>query len=77
MLGSLEPDVEALLVNRARGARQHFIVPIEDPYRLVALMRSRWRGLAGGEDVWEAIEGFFAELSERARTVHSNHEEAA
>ena len=77
VLGSLEPDVEALLVNRARGARQHFIVPIEDPYRLVALMRSRWRGLAGGEDVWEAIEGFFAELSERARTVHSNHEEAA
>ena len=77
VLRSLEPDVEALLVNRARGARQHFIVPIEDPYRLVALMRSRWRGLAGGEDVWEAIESFFTELSEQARTVPSNHEEAA
>jgi hypothetical protein len=76
VLGSLEPDVEALLVNRARGARQHFIVPIEDPYRLVALMRGRWRGLAGGEDVWEAIEGFFTELSEQARTVHSNEEAA-
>ena len=77
VLRSLEPDVEALLVNRARGARQHFIVPIEDPYRLVALMRGRWRGLAGGEDVWQGIESFFAELTEQARTVLSNHEEAA
>jgi hypothetical protein len=77
VLLSLEPDVEALLVNRARGARQHFIVPIEDPYRLVALIRSRWRGLTGGQEVWEGIEGFFAELADGARTVANDQQEDA
>ena len=77
VLLSLEPDVEALLVNRARGARQHFIVPIEDPYRLVALIRSRWRGLTGGQEVWEGIESFFAELGEGARTVANDRQEDA
>ena len=77
VLLSLEPDVEALLVNRARGARQHFIVPIEDPYRLVALIRSRWRGLTGGQEVWEGIEGFFADLAEGARTVANDRQEDA
>jgi hypothetical protein len=73
----LEPDVEALLVNRARGAREHYIVPIEDPYRLVGLIRSRWRGLTGGQEVWEEIENFFARLSEQAKTVGTDQEEAA
>jgi hypothetical protein len=77
VLRSLEPDVEALLVNRARGARQHFIVPIEDPYRLVALIRSRWRGLTGGQEVWEGIENFFAQLGEGARTVANDRQEDA
>ena len=77
VLQSLEPDVEALLVNRARGAREYYIVPIEDPYRLVALIRSRWRGLTGGQEVWEEIESFFARLSEQAKAVSSDHKEAA
>jgi Family of unknown function (DUF5947) len=77
VLGTMEPDVEALLVNRARGARQHYIVPIEDPYRLVALIRSRWRGLTGGQEVWEEIEAFFRRLSEQSRTVSTDREEAA
>ena len=77
VLLSLDPDVEALLVNRARGARQHFIVPIEDPYRLVALIRSRWRGLTGGQEVWEGIESFFADLAEGARTVANDRQEDA
>ena len=77
VLLSMEPDVEALLVNRVRGAGQHFIVPIEDPYRLVALIRGRWRGLTGGQEVWEEIDGFFARLSERAKTVSTDQKEAA
>jgi uncharacterized protein DUF5947 len=63
VLATLEPDVEALLVNRARGARMHFIVPIEDCYRLAGLIRTRWRGLSGGEEVWKAIDGFFKEVA--------------
>ena len=66
---TLEPDVEALLVNRARGARQYFLVPIEDPTGWSALIRTRWRGLTGGREVWEEIERFFEALSEQAKPV--------
>jgi Family of unknown function (DUF5947) len=72
VLRSLEPDTEALLVNRARGARQHWIVPIDECYALVGLIRTRWRGLTGGADVWRAIAEFFEELDRRARPASRN-----
>ena len=68
-LKEMVADVEALLVNRARGARQHFLVPIDDCYRLVGLLRSHWRGLSGGQEVWEEIGRFFEALQARARRV--------
>jgi hypothetical protein len=67
LLHTLQPDVEALLVNRARGARRQWLVPIEDCYRLVAVIRTRWRGFTGGKEVWLEIDGFFAELDTKAR----------
>src|SRR3712207_6105666 len=39
VLGGMERDVEALLVNRVRGAREHFLVPIDECYSLVGLIR--------------------------------------
>jgi hypothetical protein len=77
VLEELEPDVEAVLVNRARGARQHFLVPIEDAYRLVGLIRIHWRGLSGGTQVWDEIERFFAELAGSSKKVTTNEEVAA
>jgi hypothetical protein len=77
LLGSLEPDVEALLVNRARGADDYYVVPIDDCYLLVALIRMRWRGFTGGAEVWDEIKGFFAGLEERAKVVTSEREEGA
>lgn len=67
VLREMAPDVEALLVNRARGARQHFLVPIDDCYRLVAVIRTRWRGFTGGKEVWEEIGRFFGDLERRSR----------
>lgn len=67
VLREMAPDVEALLVNRARGARQHFVVPIDVCYRLVGVIRTRWRGFTGGKEVWEEIGRFFADLDRRAR----------
>jgi hypothetical protein len=67
VLATLEPDVEALLVNRVRGARGHWIVPIDDCYALVGVIRTRWRGFTGGSEVWEEIGRFFEELDRRAR----------
>ncbi len=62
---NMAPGVQALLVNTARGAREHWVVPIDDCYRLVALIRREWRGLSGGSTVWPAIQRFFAGLDRR------------
>lgn len=66
VLQEMEPDTEALLVNRVQRAADYFIVPIDECYKLVGLIRTRWKGLAGGTEVWEAINGFFAELRQKA-----------
>jgi hypothetical protein len=60
--------VEALLVNRARGTRRQWLVPIDDCYRLVAVIRTRWRGFTGGKEVWLELERFFDDLDRRARS---------
>jgi hypothetical protein len=73
-LSHLEPDVEALLVNRvgqARGASpaEYYIVPIDECYKLVGLIRIHWRGLSGGTEVWQEIGSFFSDLRARAEIV--------
>src|SRR5215216_1296808 len=69
VLKGMERDVEALLVNRVRGAREHFLVPMDECYSLVGLIRMHWRGLSGGREVWEKIRRFFEELRERSKSV--------
>jgi uncharacterized protein DUF5947 len=71
VLVGMERDVEALLVNRARGARQHFLVPIDECYRLVGSIRLHWKGLTGGQEVWQEIGRFFEALEERSKTVRT------
>jgi Family of unknown function (DUF5947) len=66
VLRELEPDVEALLAYRVGEARDHYRVPIDDCYRLVGLLRTQWRGLTGGTEVWSAIGAFFDGLRKRA-----------
>jgi hypothetical protein len=67
VLRELDDDVEALLVNRAGGRRQHFLVPIDDCYALAGVMRTHWKGFGGGAEVWREIDAFFDRLRERAR----------
>lgn len=69
VLREMEPDTEALLVNRVQRAPDYFIVPIDECYRLVGLIRTRWKGLAGGTEVWDEINRFFTELRKRATVV--------
>ncbi len=66
-LADLAPDVEAVLVNTAYGQHEHWLVPIDDCFALVALVRREWRGLSGGSRVRPAIERFFAALTEQRR----------
>jgi uncharacterized protein DUF5947 len=64
-LGTMEPDVEALLVNRVGSAREYFIVPIDECYKLGGLIRLHWRGLSGGALVWGEISKFFDRLRQK------------
>jgi hypothetical protein len=73
VLRSLAPDVEALLVNRAQGHRGHWLVPIDECYGLVGLIRTHWRGLTGGKEVWQEIGRFHEGLDHRSRPA-SRHD---
>jgi hypothetical protein len=68
-IASLEADVEALLVNRTRGAHEEWIVPIDRCYRLAGLIRQHWKGLAGGDEVWQQVDDFFDTLRRDCRNA--------
>lgn len=65
-LKEMEPDVEALLINRVGNVREYYIVPIDECYKLVGLICIHWRGLSGGSEVWAEIERFFSSLKEKS-----------
>jgi len=65
VLATMVPDVEALLVNRAQGARHHWLVPVDECFGLVGVIRTHWKGLTGGKDVWLEIARFFDGLERR------------
>ena len=66
VLEEMEPDTQALLVNRVGDARGHYLAPIDRCYRLVGLIRTHWQGFTGGDDAWEAIGDFFSTLEEQS-----------
>jgi hypothetical protein len=71
-LATLQPDVEALLVNRVNGARQYYRAPIDECYKLVGLIRTHWRGLSGGAEVWKQIAIYFDDLKTRSIAASSH-----
>lgn len=69
ILKTMAPEVEALLVNRVTQPHDYYLAPIDECYRLVGLIRSKWRGFSGGTEVWQSIGNFFISLKERAVPV--------
>jgi hypothetical protein len=65
ILGTLEPDVEALLIRRSGARSEAFIVPLDECYKLTALVRKTWRGFTGGETLAGTVEEFFGGLRQR------------
>lgn len=59
VLERLEPDAEALVVDRTTATHRYAIVPTDQAYRLVGLIKSRWAGITGGRGVAAAIAEFF------------------
>jgi hypothetical protein len=62
VLEALEPDAEALIVNRMADPPVCAIAPIDRCYMLVGLVKTSWQGISGGPLVEERIQGFFEEL---------------
>jgi Family of unknown function (DUF5947) len=74
VLHQLRPEVEALLVNRVGHAQgmsraDYFIAPIDECFKLVGIIRSNWKGLSGGTEVWIEIGNFFTNLKSKADLV--------
>ncbi|MFH5232601.1 DUF5947 family protein [Antrihabitans spumae] len=71
-LSLLLPDVEALLIripDRGEGDPECYLVPIDACYQLVGTLRKLWRGFDGGQDARREIDGFFEQVTNRARVA--------
>ncbi len=69
-LASMADDVEALLIRVPdSGAPECFLVPIDACYEFVGGLRMLWRGFDGGQQAREFIDGFFAQVAHRSKTV--------
>jgi hypothetical protein len=71
-LRTMEPDVETFLVNRVGANHEYYVVPIDECFHLVGLIRMHWRGLSGGAEVWKHIDEFFASLKARSTAVRES-----
>jgi len=74
VLSAMESDVEALLVNRLGYSRgyskpEYYLLPIDECYKLVGLIRMYWKGLSGGTEVWKELGQFFENLKARSGEV--------
>jgi hypothetical protein len=74
VLLSMEPDVEALLANRLGAMRgfaapEYYLAPIDVCFQLVGLIRTYWHGFSGGQEVYQHLTRFFAELRQRSGVV--------
>jgi hypothetical protein len=67
LFAELEADTEAVLLTRDGEGFAAYLVPIDACYELVGRIRSRWKGLDGGEEVRAEMRRFFAALRDRSR----------
>jgi Fe-S cluster biogenesis protein NfuA len=61
----LEPDSEALIVNRLGDEPQQMIAPIDAAYGLVGVVKASWEGITGGDGVPAAVSAYLDELRAR------------
>jgi len=65
VLEELDPDAEALIVDRLSDPHRYVIAPIDECYRLVGLIKMRWEGISGGAALERAMPEFFEGLRAR------------
>jgi len=80
ILNQMESDVEGLLVNRLGYSRgysdaEYYLLPIDECYKLVGLIRMHWKGLSGGTEVWKELGEFFSSLKTRSVEIKQSQVE--
>ncbi len=71
-VATMETDVEALLINRLGPINgfpehQYFLLPIDECFKLVGIVRANWQGFSGGEKMWQTLREQLAVLPSRDR----------
>src|SRR5277367_5178982 len=82
VLNQMEADVEGLLVNRlgySRGnsAAEYYLLPIDECYKVVGLIRMHWKGLSGGTEVWKELGEFFSSVKARGVEISGETNKAS
>jgi hypothetical protein len=67
VLEDLDPDAEALIVNRMADPPAYAIAPLDDCYRLVGIIKATWEGVSGGAEMEAAVARYFDDLRAVAR----------
>jgi hypothetical protein len=67
VLEDLDPDAEALVVNRMATPHVHAIAPLDDCYRLVGIVKATWEGISGGPTMRAAVQDYFDSLRSVAK----------
>jgi hypothetical protein len=71
ILRTMKSDVEGLLVCRAGSVREHYVIPIDECFTLVGIVRRKWKGASGGTLAWWEIERFFEKLRNANKVSHT------
>jgi hypothetical protein len=66
ILTGIEPDAEALVVNRITEPHSYVIAPIDECYGLVGAIKMNWEGISGGPVLEKTVPAFFDDLRRRA-----------
>jgi hypothetical protein len=69
VLGTMEPDIEGLIVNRLSDPPTHVIAPIDRCYELTGTIKAHWEGISGGSGVETAVSAFFERLRGEATSA--------
>ena len=66
ILTGIEPDAEALVVNRIADPHEFVIAPIDECYGLVGAIKVSWEGISGGPALEREVPAFFDEMRSAA-----------